>query len=759
MAQLQVNKPTVVDLPYVPREEVEDKKLKKEEKEKKEGSRLEAFLQEKIDQKELTNKDLKYIERYPTVYIYHNDEDPDNPEEHKEKQDPSKSTHNKETKKELPTVYVGETTNIMRRVFEHDRADAKNDERWEQIHDHIKEYRLFVIADQYFNKSLTLDVENRLIGYLMASVNQVNLINHRGNPQGEYYPDEIFNKLFHKIWQELHEQDQTIFGSEEEICDSALFKASPFHRLNREQQDAREQILDAALDHLGINESGQKVRDDADSDDDAEPLLILVQGAAGTGKTVLLSTLFTDFCGVPGFSAGISPRGDDRFSVCIIVNQREQENVYNGIASRLGWQKKSGEAVFKAIPFLNQTSQQTSKGHSDVNYLQMKKKTDVVFIDEAHLLEMRSNQGYSGKNQLVDILKRARVVVAVFDSNQVLRMSQRWDNEQRQLLDPYITGDQKSGEIDMPDPDSPQQDAHLKVRVMSMRLKKQMRMCANPKTMNWLRDLSSGKQIGKLELDTYRDQPYEVRICDSPRQLLRLIEEKNHNNKSKTGLSRVVATYDWPYSSARRNKEGDPDQLWTVNLHLTDQGQWVPGYAPEGYRKNDSHQFRLPWNYELEELNKLQHPDKRQPSDDRAWAEREETIGEAGSIYTIQGFDLNYAGVILGPSVTLKNGAIVIDPTKSENSQAIQQRSEWKSKKAAPSVRQQSKEYVSENLYNEVNVLLTRGVHGLYLFAVDPALQAYLKEMTRNETEEFDQQQEEKRKAKAKETVPPASRE
>lgn len=36
---------------------------------------------------------------------------------------------------------------------------------------------------------------------------------------------------------------------------------------------------------------------------------------------------------------------------------------------------------------------------------------------------------------------------------------------------------------------------------------------------------------------------------------------------------------------------------------------------------------------------------------DRPWAERPETIQEVGSIYTIQGFDLNYAGVILGPSI------------------------------------------------------------------------------------------------------------
>ncbi|WP_372459244.1 DNA/RNA helicase domain-containing protein [Alkalihalobacillus deserti] len=34
------------------------------------------------------------------------------------------------------------------------------------------------------------------------------------------------------------------------------------------------------------------------------------------------------------------------------------------------------------------------------------------------------------------------------------------------------------------------------------------------------------------------------------------------------------------------------------------------------------------------------------------------TVYEAGSIYTIQGFDLNYVGVILGPSILLMSKVI-----------------------------------------------------------------------------------------------------
>ena len=48
--------------------------------------------------------------------------------------------------------------------------------------------------------------------------------------------------------------------------------------------------------------------------------------------------------------------------------------------------------------------------------------------------------------------------------------------------------------------------------------------------------------------------------------------------------------------------------------------------------------------------------------------------------------------------------------------------------KRAVSKRNGSISYAQSNLRNELNVLLKRGVHGLYLFAVDPELQSALKE-------------------------------
>ncbi|MEL1159681.1 DNA/RNA helicase domain-containing protein, partial [Staphylococcus epidermidis] len=60
------------------------------------------------------------------------------------------------------------------------------------------------------------------------------------------------------------------------IKDSAIFKASPFHKLTQEQINAKEEILTKIKESILLNEDGQ---------------LIIVEGEAGSGKTVLMSTL------------------------------------------------------------------------------------------------------------------------------------------------------------------------------------------------------------------------------------------------------------------------------------------------------------------------------------------------------------------------------------------------------------------------------------------------------------------------------------
>lgn len=94
-------------------------------------------------------------------------------------------------------VYVGEANNIISRTKQHylEKVDPK---KWQyQLTNHDAE--LYIIGHEHFNKSTTLDVENRLMHYL-SSVECVKRVhNLRGNPQNQYYPVEELESIFHEI--------------------------------------------------------------------------------------------------------------------------------------------------------------------------------------------------------------------------------------------------------------------------------------------------------------------------------------------------------------------------------------------------------------------------------------------------------------------------------------------------------------------------------------------------------------------------------
>ncbi|UEH00158.1 hypothetical protein [Staphylococcus gallinarum] len=67
-------------------------------------------------------------------------------------------------------------------------------------------------------------------------------------------------------------KNKELFPIESIVRDSAIFKASPFHKLTDEQMIAKEEILSKIEDAIKKQEEGQ---------------LIMVEGEAGSGKQYL----------------------------------------------------------------------------------------------------------------------------------------------------------------------------------------------------------------------------------------------------------------------------------------------------------------------------------------------------------------------------------------------------------------------------------------------------------------------------------------
>lgn len=553
-------------------------------------------------QKWQTSSDGKYLLRYPTVYIIND----------------KKRENNFE-------VYVGETADIRNRTRQHLNVDTKLKPFWEDFSSSSNS-SMYVIGHEMFNKSLTLDIENRLMQYLLSVDNITRVHNSRTNQQNEYYTSEKLDEIFSDIWGTLNKKNKILFPIESIIKDSAIFKASPFHKLTQEQINAKEEILNKIKESIILDEEGQ---------------LLIVEGEAGSGKTVLMSTLLYE---LKKYNLSL----DKDLDIHLLVNHNEHVTIYNQIATKLGITNKKKNIINKPTSFINSHSPD--------------EKVDVVIVDEAHLLLTQGKQSYRGKNHLQDLLERAKVVVIVFDIKQILTTEQIWDVEK---LNDYIEC--------------------AKNKNNHVTLKNQMRINSDEKTVKWIRNLVDNKKINSIPRDK---KGYDIKIFDSPEELESCIREKAQNTDS--GISRMLATFDWQYTD---NKSPENEDFWRVKV-----GNWS-----------------IPWNYQL----KVSRKQKNLP-----WVEQDQTIDEIGSTFTIQGLDLNYAGVIIGPSVKYRNGEIVFDEKSSANKKATRRRT----------LEDGSKQHFSQMLLkNELNVLLTRGVNGLYIYAVDEQLREALKKASKGD--------------------------
>ncbi|XQY93975.1 DNA/RNA helicase domain-containing protein [Metabacillus sp. HB246100] len=134
----------------------------------------------------------------------------------------------------------------------------------------------------------------------------------------------------------------------------------------------------------------------------------------------------------------------------------------------------------------------------------------------------------------------------------------------------------------------------------TVKLTDQMRMKANSETINWI-NCFVAKEV--LPLPSETGSSFELKLFDQANSFKSAIVRKNN----EVGLSRIVSTFDY--------------------LHKKDNQTYIV----------DEEGINMPWNNTTNTL---------------AWAEIPESIKEVGSIYTVQGFDLNYVGVVLAPSIS-----------------------------------------------------------------------------------------------------------
>lgn len=101
---------------------------------------------------------------------------------------------------------------------------------------------------------------------------------------------------------------------------------------------------------------------------------------------------------------------------------------------------------------------------------------------------------------------------------------------------------------------------------------------------------------------------------------------------------------------------------------------------------------------------------------DKDWIGHPGSVNEIGCIHTVQGYDLNYCGVIFGPEIGYDKASQQIVIRKGCYYDALG--------KAAVETDQELHDYII-NIYA---TLMTRGIRGTYVYACDPDLREYLRQ-------------------------------
>jgi uncharacterized protein len=173
---------------------------------------------------------------------------------------------------------------------------------------------------------------------------------------------------------------------------------------------------------------------------------------------------------------------------------------------------------------------------------------------------------------------------------------------------------------------------------------------------------------------------YEVRIFDTPHE----IEEAIRTRAQQGHAARLVAGFCWPWSDPRT----DGSLVRDVEI-----GSWS-----------------MPWNRKPPEMCKKKGPaPKPEVHPYTLWATQPTGINEIGCIYSAQGFEFDYVGVIVGNDLRWDPQRGCWFPDLSQNSDTSFKNGLTKDRDLAV-----------QQLTHVYRVLSTRGMKGTFFYFLDP---------------------------------------
>ncbi|MFG2603005.1 DNA/RNA helicase domain-containing protein [Streptomyces sp. NPDC048514] len=288
-----------------------------------------------------------------------------------------------------------------------------------------------------------------------------------------------------------------------------------------------------------------------------------------------------------------------------------------------------------------------------------KNSLDVLICDEAHRIRETSANRFTsaarrtGKRQIDELIDVARVPVFLLDEHQVVR-----PGEMGTVGDIMAAAAAKGLECSV------------------VPLESQFRCGGSDGYLRWVVRLLGLDPGGPVVWEP--DDRMRLLVADSPAEMEAFLEARRAQGYG----ARMSAGYCWPWSP-----EPKPGHPLPADVVI---GDWA-----------------RPWNLRGERSVSGAPPSA-------LWATDPAGFGQVGCVYTAQGFEYDWSGVIIGPDLVWRGDRWITDRTQSKDPVFSKSTSDAD---------------VDRLIRNTYKVLLTRGMVGTIVYSTDPRTREKLREL------------------------------
>lgn len=386
----------------------------------------------------------------------------------------------------------------------------------------------------------------------------------------------------------------------------------------------------------------------------------IVNGGAGTGKTILGVYLVKLLVEVKENNINIEDEIVDNNIQDILKIHNSIEKLNIGLVIPMENLRKTLKKVFKNVSGLN-----PNMVLSPNDVAKSQGRFDLLIVDEAHRLRKRKNLTQYGSfdqnNKKFNLGKNGTELdwIRLKSDYQILL----YDEEQSIK------------------PTDVNKEAFIKIKneknTHNYQLKTQLRCLLGGDTyISYIKEIFSNNP--PKEKINFKE--YELKIFDNVDEMINNIKNKNEIY----GLCRNIAGDAWKWNSKGKK----------LPMHITKKE--IQEMKENNIYDIEIDGYKYIWNSKITD-----------------WINSENSINEIGCIHTIQGFDLNYTGLIIGNELKYDdvNHKFKVD------------RKEYYDSKGKADT---SDEELLEYILHIYRTMCTRGMRGTYLYVCDEKLKEYL---------------------------------